>query len=78
MPVSIAARVITALCQLGEGDVAEMRFDLPYDFHHVREDLPHLYDIRSLSNIEIGREYYVIASCTDVPRFPVRLAYIIE
>jgi hypothetical protein len=74
-PGSIKARVITgALCQLKEGDVAEMRFDLPYDFHGVREDLPHLYDISSLSNIEIGREYYVIASCADVPR----LAYIIE
>ena len=74
-PGSIKARVITGpLCQLNEGDVAEMRFDLPSDFHGVREDLPHLYDISSLSNIEIGREYYVIASCADVPR----LAYIIE
>jgi hypothetical protein len=74
-PGSIKARVITGpLCQLKEGDVAEMRFDLPYDFEGVREDLPHLYDISSLSNIEIGREYYVIASCADVPR----LAYIIE
>jgi hypothetical protein len=74
-PDSIKARVITGpLCQLKEGDVAEMRFDLPSDFHGVREDLPHLYDISSLSNIEIGREYYVTASCADVPR----LAYIIE
>jgi hypothetical protein len=74
-PDSIKARVITGpLCQLKEGDVAEMRFDLPSDFHGVREDLPHLYDISSLSNIEIVREYYVIASCADVPR----LAYIIE
>jgi hypothetical protein len=74
-PDSIMVRVITGpLCQLKEGDVAEMRFDLPSDFHGVREDLPHLYDISSLSNIEIGREYYVIASCADVPR----LAYVIE
>jgi hypothetical protein len=74
-PDSIKARVITGpLCQLKEGDVAEMRFDLPSDFHGVRKDLPHLYDISSLSNIEIGREYYVTASCADVPR----LAYIIE
>jgi len=74
-PDSIKARVITGpLCQLKEGDVAEMRFDLPSDFHGWREDLQNLYDIRSLFNIEIGREYYVIASCADVPR----LAYIIE
>jgi hypothetical protein len=74
-PESIKARVIAGpLCQHKEGDVAEMRFDLPSDFHGVRADLPHLYDISSLSNIEIGREYYVIASCADVPR----LAYIIE
>jgi hypothetical protein len=75
IPGSIKARVITGpLCQLNEGDVAEMRFDLPSDFHGWREDLQNLYDIRSLFNIEIGREYYVIASCADVPR----LAYIIE
>jgi hypothetical protein len=74
-PASIKARVITGpVCQLKEGDVAEMLFDLPSDFHGVRDDLPHLYDISSLSNIEIGREYFVIASCVDVPR----LAYIIE
>jgi hypothetical protein len=74
-PGSIKARVITGpLCQLNEGDVAEMRFDLPSDFHGVREDLPNLYHISNLLNVEIGREYYVIASCADVPR----LAYIIE
>jgi hypothetical protein len=78
-PSSIKARVITGpLCQLKEGDVAEMIFDLPSDFIGVREDLPHLYDISSLSNIEIGREYYVIASCADFPRFPLRSAYIVE
>jgi len=75
-PESIKARVITGpLCQLNEGDVAEMRFDLPSDFHGVREDLPNLYDITNTLNMEIGREYYVIASCAS---YGPRLAYIIE
>jgi len=74
-PESIKARVITGpLCQLNGGDAAEMRFDLPSGFYGWRADIPNPYDISSLFNIEIGREYYVIASCADVPR----LAYIIE
>jgi hypothetical protein len=51
-----------------------MRLDLPSDFHGWRQDLPNLYDITNIFNMEIGREYYVIASCTNGPR----LAYIIE
>jgi hypothetical protein len=51
-----------------------MRFDLPSDFNAGGDLYKNLYDISSLSNIEIGREYYVIASCADIPC----LAYIIE
>jgi hypothetical protein len=73
-PNGIKARVLRPFCQLNEGDVADMRFDLPFDFHGWREDLQNLYDITTIFNIEIGREYYVIASCAGGPR----LAYIIE
>src|SRR4051812_12095519 len=45
------------------------------NFHGWREDLPNLYDITNILNMEIGRDYYVIASCAD---YGPRLAYIIE
>ena len=76
IPGRIKARVIKGpICQLNEGDVAEMRFDLPSDFHGWRQDLKNLYDITNVLNMEIGREYYVIASCAS---YGPRLAYIIE
>jgi hypothetical protein len=75
IPRTIKARAIKGpLCQLNEGNLAEMRFDLPSDFNAGGDLYKNLYDISSLSNIEIGREYYVIASCADAPC----LAYIIE
>ena len=75
-PDRIKARVIKGpLCQLNEGDVADMSVDLPSDFHGWREDLKNLYDASNIFNMEIGREYYVIASCAS---YGPRLAYIIE
>ena len=72
----LKARVIKGpICQLNEGDVAYMFLDLPSDFHGWRQDLPNLYDITNILNMEIGREYYVIASCAS---YGPRLAYIIE
>jgi hypothetical protein len=75
IPRRIKATVIRGpLCQLHEGDVATMSIDLPHDFKGWRQDLPNLYDVTNIFNMEIGREYYVIASCADGPR----LAYVIE
>ena len=75
-PDRIKARVITGpICGLNEGDVADMSLDLPSDFHGWRQDLKNLYDITNILNMEIGREYYVIASCAS---YGPRLAYIIE
>jgi hypothetical protein len=75
-PGGIKARVINGpICQLNEGDVVDMSLDLPSDFHGWRADLPNLYDIANILNLEIGREYHVIASCTS---YGPRLAYIIE
>jgi hypothetical protein len=75
IPGRVKAMVVKGpICQLNEGDVAYMSFDLPSDFGGWREDLDNLYDITNILNMEIGREYYVIASCADVPH----LAYIIE
>jgi hypothetical protein len=72
----LKARVIKGpICQLNEGDVAYMFLDLPSDFHGWRQDLPNIYDITNILNMEIGREYYVIASCAS---YGPRLAYIIE
>jgi hypothetical protein len=76
IPGRIKAMAIKGpICQLNEGDVAYMYLDRPSDFHGWRADLKNLYDISNILNMEIGREYYVIASC--VPYGP-RLAYIIE
>jgi len=75
-PGRFKAKVIKgSLCQLKEGDVADMSLDLPPDFHGWRQDLPNLYDATNIFNMEIGREYYVIASCAS---YGPRLAYIIE
>ena len=75
-PGRIKAKVIKgSLCQLNEGDIADMYLDLPSDFHGWRPDLPNLYDITNILNMEIGREYYVIASCAS---YGPRVAYIIE
>jgi hypothetical protein len=75
IPRTIKARVIKApLCQFNEGHVLEMRFDLPSDFNAGGDLYKNLYDITNISRIEIGHEYYVIVSCSDVPR----LAYVIE
>jgi len=69
IPGRIKAMVIKGpICQLNEGDVAYMWLDLPSDFHGWRQDLENLYDITNILNMEIGREYYVIASCADGPR----------
>ena len=82
IPKGIKARVIKGpLCHLNEGDVTYMSLDLPADFHGRREDLPNLYDVTDIFNMEIGREYYVIASCDSYgPQHLafIRLAYIIE
>jgi hypothetical protein len=76
IPGRVKARVIKGpICQLDEGDVAYMNFDLPSDFDGWRQDLQNLYDITNILNMEIGREYYVIASCAS---YGPRLAYIIE
>jgi hypothetical protein len=75
IPRTIKVRVIKGpLCQLNDGRALEMRFDLPSDFNAGGDRYKNLYDITSISRIEIGHEYYVIASCADVPR----LAYVIE
>ena len=72
----IKARAIKGpLCQLNEGDVAYMYLDVPPDFHGWRADLENLYDISNILNLEIGRDYYVIASCAS---YGPHLAYIIE
>ena len=74
-PDRIKAKVIKGpVCQLNEGDVADMSLDLPSDFPGWRPDLKNLYDVTNIFNMEIGREYDVIASCTYGPR----LAYVIE
>ena len=76
IPGRVKARVIKGpICQLNEGDVSYMNFDLPSDFDGWRHDLQNLYDITNILNMEIGREYYVIASCSS---YGPRLAYIIE
>jgi hypothetical protein len=74
-PGRIKAKVIKGrVCQLNEGDVADMSLDLPSDFPGWRPDLQNLYDVTNIFDMKIGREYYVIASCTYGPR----LAYVIE
>ena len=74
-PDRIKVKVIKGrVCQLNEGDVADMRLDLPSDFPGWRPDLENLYDVTNMFNAKIGREYYVIASCAYGPR----LAYVIE
>ena len=58
IPGRAKARVIKwPICQLNEGDVAYMNFDLLSDFHGWRQDLDNLYDITNIINMEIGREY---------------------
>ena len=72
----LKARVIKGpICQLNEGDVAYMYLDVPPDFHGWRADLENLYDVSNILNLEIGRDYYVIASCAS---YGPHLAYIIE
>ena len=72
----LTARVIKGpVCQLNEGDVGYMFLDVPSDFHGWRADFKNLYEINNILNMEIGREYYVIASCAS---YGPRLAYIIE
>jgi hypothetical protein len=63
------------ICQFNEGDVAYMFLDKPSDFHGWRSDFKDLYDISNILNMEIGREYYVIASCAS---YGPCVAYIIE